>query len=248
MYTQKDLNRTLKYFQQQATSYELSADIKMDLLLNSDINTIVNLCGSDKEFKKICETKLFWYRLYQNYKLPLPKFKNFNNKRLFSYYMIDFIEAYNSLILAKYLALLPKFNFKLDYHYGGTDDVLHYLKKLYINYNLGHIILDNGIKLKEKDIGQWNPIVTIKRNKEKYIISLEILSYIYENEDDSIEDYDINLDDIAILTYDELILFLYFLIQREHFIFDNFKYGFNYGTVKLYKEKLNLPFYERKLY
>jgi hypothetical protein len=69
--------------------------------------------------------------------------------------MIDFIHDYNSLILVKYLALLPKFYFQLGYHYRGTDDVLHHLKKLYINYNLGDIILDNGIELQKKisDIG-----------------------------------------------------------------------------------------------
>lgn len=226
---------------------KLPDDLIMEIMHNADINSLIMLSGLNKNMNKICDTKHFRDNHYQRNGLPKIKDKKYK----FRYWISDFIQSYNSLLLAKYLLTLDNFKYAYGYHYGGTAEVLEQLTKMKIKYKLNEYIDTSSkglIKLTKSDIGNLNPIVNVNYNKKKnkYIIGLE-MNIIYDDDydDDDAVEYEVEYAKLALLTYNKMLIFLYSQIKLKNFIYES-RYGFNKPNYDEYKKKLKLPIYISK--
>ena len=111
------------------TNISILPEIQQEIAHQSDIKTLLNLCQTNKEMNEVCQTKYFWDEQFKIHGLPTIKGKNYTLKG----WVTAFKHAYNASLLAKYLQN-KNFEFKLDYHYGGTEDVMDALKKLKIRH------------------------------------------------------------------------------------------------------------------
>ena len=215
---------------------DLPQDTLIEIMHRSDINTLIMLCKSNKDMQTICNTKKFWDDHYLLHEMSIHRH---SKKYKFKEWMSAYIHSYNSLLLAKYLLTLNNFEFEFNYDYGGTEEILSRLKKMHIKYKLNEKInTPNGIvKLTKEDIETWNPKVYVE-NDDKYKIKLYI-NLLYDD-----EYYDVEYN-IASLTYDQMLVFLYPMIESEYFVYQS-DYGFNKPNYKEYKKKLKVPFYISK--
>lgn len=198
-------------------------EIILNVLIHCDINTIIRLYRTNKQYLQICNIAYFWQELYNVYKLPY-NIKNCKKRRKFNINIEEFIHSYNANMLAVYLASLPSIKFDFTFHYGGTEEVLDVLKKLNVQCN----VKSNLPTL--KSVSDYNPVVSIINGN----ITLKI-NY----------DFDIYYKNIAVLEHDQLVSFLYELIITNNFSYRS-RYGFNKCNIKEYKERLKLPFYQCK--
>ena len=195
-----------------------------------DLKTLTNLCITSKKINKILNHIGFWQEHYTLQGIPFVK-NNFTFKQWICQYRYD----YNAMLLAKHL-IKKSFKFDFDYHYGGTGVVINTLDKMGIIHNLLQYTLKTNIKLTMDDLKVWNPFVSINKHGNRYRISLYI-DYCDE-EGDRIAEIDM---DVARLDRQEILLFLYLLINTNHFVYKA-RHAFHKATYREYSKILNIQF------
>lgn len=186
---------------------------------------------TDKKMNDVCNTLSFWEEQYRIQGIPFV-----SKKFTFNQWINKYKHDYNSMLLSKYL-LKKSFNFNLDYHYGGTNVVMKALDKLNVKHDELTYTLGNT-KLTMNDLESWNPFGSVDKNGEQYSISLHI-DYIDEEDDE----FMIDLNDIAILNKQQMLLYLYMVINDDHFVYKS-RYSFHKGTYDEYGKLLKIKFYK----
>lgn len=185
----------------------MNIDIQQSIAFNATIDTIIKLCSISKEMRENCTQDWFWIELYNKYNIPT--FDGIKYDDTFNGYLSHFIHSYNSMLFARYLSKKHSFDFNLNYIYNESGKkVLSQLNQLDIDYKLPHLEVntsDKLIVLSEDDIEYFTTDVLVEKNNSHYSISLNLL---YEKQEFFIQN-------ITSLTYQELVHFLYGLVNTD---------------------------------
>src|SRR5947208_2278161 len=84
--------KILKYYKRGMETTYLYDDIWYNILIQSDIETIENLCVTNKNAYKICNNKSFWRNKFHNDGLPFDSQKQYNTVN-------EWIKEYNDTFI-----------------------------------------------------------------------------------------------------------------------------------------------------
>lgn len=186
----------------------LPDDVLINTLLYSDLNTIVNVCTSNKHNIKLCDDQ-FWVEKFKVDHLPLTV-----NKKSFK----DWTEYYAKVLDAKKQAeMMVKIILTFNKYKGDSSIFLWYnegklikqnildyigiLPKMYLKQTTAIVFkYDRKSKLWSINIDQMTDNNSITYNNVINILTLEFIRYSIDGDDIKFNDYDTNE-----LLYDNLL-------------------------------------------
>jgi hypothetical protein len=195
-------------------------EIQENILYQSSIDTMIQFCQTNKEIRKNCTSDHFWIELYKKYHIPL--FTGIKYDDTFNGYLSHFIHSYNSFIFADYLSRQLHINFTLHFDCQAINEIAGLLTLLKIPYQLPKNINQEHIKS-----GYINVIV--KFHQGMYQLSLMTFDKF-------------KIKNIASLTYNQYVLFLYGLIETDVFAY-HYMYKFCQYSYDKHQSVYDLPLY-----
>lgn len=205
-----DLDSTIEYYQQQYYStlpLELATDdVQQNLALHADNNTLLSICQTSSHMRKICHSKRFWQERYKVFNLPIPDYVshdlNINIK--------TFEHAYHSMSMVNFYLNSPMIS-KEGISYERPNTV-KYMIDFFDNHSIIYKDLDYD-NLEHMARGRIKMTVTIKKINNHYTLSLtdayQYYTSVYQKS---------HYKDIATLTEEQMIMFLYGLLNNKLFI------------------------------
>ncbi|HSW76687.1 MAG TPA: hypothetical protein VLG50_06565 [Candidatus Saccharimonadales bacterium] len=174
-YTEDELFDMIQYYITQHRSVELNEDTLRLIMLNSNFDSLQNICLTNKLANKICNTVDFWKEKFILDELPLPISSKDYNK------------------------LDKKYRSKRMHSLKNVHDWITAYKQMYVNYQLVLKLINH---INKTDIFSILTFHDLLNRKEYFIVNLIIPNTINKNDNYSIS-YDIDIIIFIIHLYDE---------------------------------------------
>lgn len=184
-------------------------DINFNILLKSDIDSVLNLCQVNKQFNQICNDSYFWKKKFEHDTIPFTKIK----EGILSYYFDLYKRNRSILQEASNIVNGIKLNiYPEQWGVGISFDSLEYNDLKFLTIDIA--LLEELYYAVEKSDPEFDLVPQIKfsYNKEGFKAKLEI--YDLENYRRA------NSTITFFLTEDQLIMIIYHLIDKNVKIYD----------------------------